>query len=433
MVKGLAIFSWDQKIGPVLEVKYPETLELSPNLVNRIYMTHAYSQQFEKEEFIEIKFDNNTIYSYCDKARVKKVGYEILILIIDRDEKINRTKLEQHFLILGKTVFTKPKEQRKDYLLQNVNIVYKKPSAQKVVLLGRAGTGKTSIKKIIFEGYTPKDLLYNPLEPTRGITPSVYTWLDLKLGLFDTSGQELSDLLNPDNENEQRIAFENADILIYLLDYPLWVNKKETLYEDLNRIKEILQLSEEKTRLMVFLHKIDLIEPTERKETLTRIRSELMSSLRETPLYFTSIYPNLIYNLYNAFYEMLSTFTKETQFIKKMLDDMLSEHRNIMCFITNNNNTIIVQTMDKEFEVGLINHIHQMIAQLNQSVENMIEKDNIDHLIISTAHNLNIIMSNVNLSKFNLKNVVIISKSLSANKLILLTGKIRARLNSFYM
>ncbi|MCK4380178.1 MAG: 50S ribosome-binding GTPase, partial [Candidatus Lokiarchaeota archaeon] len=62
---------------------------------------------------------------------------------------------------------------------------------EKITLIGRAGVGKTSIIKVMFEGENPKDLINNPLEPTRGIIPKIYSWMDIELSIFDTSGQEL--------------------------------------------------------------------------------------------------------------------------------------------------------------------------------------------------------------------------------------------------
>jgi len=432
MVKGLAIFSWDQKIGSVLEIKYPETLKISSDLINKIYMTHAYSEKFDVEEFIEINYNENKILSYCDKSRVAKFGYEVLILILDQTDKINLHKLKNKFITFGETLFQKSKEQRKKYFLKNVRSIYKEPSARKILLLGRAATGKTSIKKIIFEGKNPKDLLFNPIEPTRGITPSVHSWLDLKLGIFDTSGQELSYLLSENNVEEQTIAFENVDVIIYLFDYTMWVDRKELIFKDLEKINLIIKDKLESTQLTLFLHKIDLIEKSSRKETLKEIESIVKEKLKLS-IYFTSIYPKLIYNLYNAFYEILSDFTKDTKYIKEMLDKLIDEFRNIMCYITNNNNAIIVQTMDREFNTILINHTHKIIGQINQSIENMLENENIDHLIISSAKSLNIIMNHLNLSNFSLNNLVIISETLSANKLIFLAGKIRGELNKFYL
>ena len=150
-------------------------------------------------------------------------------------------------------------------------------------------------------------------------------------------------------------------------------------------------------------------------------------------IFFTSIYPNIIYRLYNAFYEILSGFSQETSDIKGILDETISDSEKTMCFITNKQNAIIIQTMSSDFNTLLINHTHKMIAQLTQSFENMARNNDIEHLIISGSDSLNIIMNNLNLSRFKLNNLVIISETLSANRLIYLTGKIRGKLNSYLL
>lgn len=431
MIKGLAILSWDRKIGSVLEAKYPETLKISSNLTNKIYMTHAYDEDYKNEELIEVNYKQKTILSYCDKARVSKFGYEILILILEETEKDNLYKLRNEMISFGTSVFSKSKEERRDYFLDNVEKFFKKPSARKVLLLGRPGTGKSSIKKIIFEGMDPKSLLYDPLEPTRGIRPSVYSWLDLKLGLFDTSGQELQDLLNRENVQDQTLAFENSDVVIYLFDFSLWVSKKELVFSDIKKIIDLISSYDKNSHFVLFLHKIDLIEENERNEIIKEIRNQINKRLNIT-IFFTSIYPNIIYSLYNAFYEILSGFSNDTVDLKLFLDNFLDESKKTMAYLTNENDSIIVQTMNKDFNTNLINHTHKLIAQLNQSFENMVENDDIEHIIISGKKSLNIIMNDLNLAKFNIKNLILVSESLSPNKLIYLVGKIRSKIINYY-
>jgi hypothetical protein len=432
MVVGLAIFTWDQKIGSVLEIKYPQSLELSSGLINKIYMTHAYDDQFENEELMEIKYNEKTILSYCDKTRVKDVGYEVLMLLLEQTEKVNMPQLKVDFTKFGQQLFQLNKEERKKYFLKKVEDFYHKPSARKVLLLGRAETGKTTIKQIIFEGKDPRNLLNNPLEPTRGISPSVHSWLDLQLGLFDTSGQELNALLEKKNLEERSMAFDNADIILYLFDYSLWVNNRDVIIEDITKITSIIKNSEFNAEIIVFLHKIDLINEDTRSEVLKKVR-EIVEQELKCRIFFTSIYPNIIYRLYNAFYEILSGFSQETSDIKGILDETISNSEKTMCFITNKQNAIIIQTMSSDFNTLLINHTHKMIAQLTQSFENMARNNDIEHLIISGSDSLNIIMNNLNLSRFKLNNLVIISETLSANRLIYLTGKIRGKLNSYLL
>ena len=86
--------------------------------------------------------------------------------------------------------------------------------------------------------------------------------------------------------------------------------------------------------------------------------------------------------------------------------------------------------MSNDFDTKLINHSHNLIAQINQTFEDM-SKPRINHLIISSTDNLNIIMNNLNLMKFGIKNLIGISETLSANKLIWLMGQIRTSLNRY--
>ncbi len=430
MPQAIGVFTWDNKIGSVLDLKYPESAKISNSLTQKIYMSHAFNEEFNKEELLEVNFNNQTILSFCDKKRVPEFGYEVIILLFDEVEKENLYKLKVDLLEFGKALFEKPKEERKEYFSNNIDKFFQKSTAKKILLLGRAGTGKTSIKQIIFEGKDPKTLLYNPLEPTRGITPSVYSWLDLKLGLFDTSGQELKDLLCEENL-DQTLVFENSDVILYLFDYPLWNSKRELIFNDLEKINSIIQKEKNHIQIVLFLHKIDLIEESNMDKELEHIINSIRKKF-DFSIYFTSIFPMLIYNLYNAFYNIVSSYSEDTLNIKKILDEMTNENSKTMCYITNKIDSIIVQSMSKDFNTLLINHIHKMIAQLTQSFENIAVNDNIDHLIISSSKSINTILYYLNLQKFNIKNLIIISETLSANKLILLVGKLRLKINRHY-
>jgi hypothetical protein len=432
MVNGLAFFSWDTRLGATLELEYPSDLKLTEDLINKIYMTHSYEEDFKKDELIEVSYKDQLILSYCDKSRVAQFGYEIVIAILAEKEKLDLYKLKIKFIKFAKELLSKPRGERKEFFRKEISIFLNQESSRKILIIGRAGTGKTTIKKIIFEGYNPKKLLSDPLEPTRGIVPSVFSWLDLKLGLFDSSGQELSDLLEGRFENDQILAFKNTDIIIYLLDYPTWISNSNLIFEDIKKVLTIIDDNKYNARLYVFFHKIDLIESISQQKFQEEV-TEIIQKNFEIPIFFTSIYPNLIYNLYNAIYILLSNFSKETINIKRILDTFISDLYKTMFFITNTNDSIIVQSMSEDFNTIIINHSHKLITQLNKTFETMAENDKIQHLILSSS-NFNIIMNNLNYQKFGLKNLICLSESLSANKLIWTIGQIRLELkNAYYM
>ena len=80
---GIVLFSWDTKLGSQIDVKFPVNLNVSEDLVNKICMTFAYSDDFSQEELIETSYADLILLSYCDKARVPKVGYEIITIFLE--------------------------------------------------------------------------------------------------------------------------------------------------------------------------------------------------------------------------------------------------------------------------------------------------------------------------------------------------------------
>jgi len=430
MVLGLALFSWDKKLGSVLEIKYPNDFDLSDALINKIYMTHAYQQKNQTEELIEINLEKQIILSYCDISNVAKFGYEILVLIVHEKEKIHVQSLKSKLLEFAREMLKIPKIKRKIYFVENLGLFFKETATtKKILLVGRAATGKSSIKEVIFEGKLPQEIISNPLEPTRGLTPSVYSWLDIDLGIFDSAGQELSYLL--EDKNEQILAFENTDIILYIFDYLMWIENKEAIFVDIKKISEIIEQESYKAKMMLFLHKIDLIDDKSREKIIDDIKSQV-EDLLNLQIYFTSLYPNLIYNTYNAFYEILSTDSIETTYIKEILDEKIIGYSKSLCFITNQNSSIIAQSMSNDFNFKIINQIHKLIVQLDQSFEDMCINDNIDYLFLSSLKEFNVILKYLNLLKFNIKNLILISETINVNNLIFLSGEMNRELNKYF-
>ena len=95
-----------------------------------------------------------------------------------------------------------------------------------------------------------------------------------------------------------------------------------------------------------------------------------------------------------------------------------------MFFITNQNDNIVAQTMTSDFNINYIMNSHHLVSQLNQTLEGMNENDQIKNLILQTINNISINMNNLNLSEFDLKNLICISETLSSNKLIWKAGEI---------
>ncbi|MHA1150761.1 MAG: GTPase [Promethearchaeota archaeon] len=300
--------------------------------------------------------------------------------------------------------------------------------SKKIVLIGRPEVGKTSIKQVIFEGTLPRDLIETPLKPTRGLSTSQYNWLDLNCIIFDTAGQNYQDIFI--QENKQLRIFSGSIIIIYLFDYIAWVTEedKQIILKDISTIQEILVKGNYKAELVLFLHKLDLVKEEERKKFIAEVSNEIKDRFG-IRIFFTSILPKLIYNLYSTIYNILSSFSEIRSVIKDVLDEQIKELSNSMFFITNENNNIIAQSMTPDFEITYINTIYYLIGQLNETLENMKETDQINHLILQTRKELNIIMNFLDLEEFHIKNLILISETLTSNKLIWKAGEISRLLN----
>jgi len=302
--------------------------------------------------------------------------------------------------------------------------------AKKILIIGRAGVGKTSIKQVIFDGKNPKDIILFPLEPTRGIDPSVYTWMDLEIGIFDTSGQELPYLL--EDEIEQKRTFEKSDAIIYIFDYLLWVDNSEGIYEEIQKIFRIMNSYGTKTKFVIFFHKIDLFNQ-KIKGMFQLIETQIKEHLNipiEFKIFFTTLHPNLIYSLYNAFFGVLSGLSTETSSLKDIIDMVIKDYPTTICFITNQLNNIIVQTMTKDFDTNLIRDLHKRI--LDYISDDLLEIYNKVLLIDAGSKILNMILVNLEHLNSDLKFLICMSETYRTDKLIGLTNNLEKQISNYY-
>ncbi|KAI5304768.1 GTP-binding protein gtr1 [Ascosphaera atra] len=178
---------------------------------------------------------------------------------------------------------------------------------RKVLLMGKSGSGKSSMRSIIFSNYVAKDVRL--LGATIDVEHSHVKFMDnLTLNLWDCAGQDafMETYLASQREN----IFSDVAVLIYVFD----IESRE-VERDLDTYTSILgALHEYSPHALVFclIHKLDLIPPEHRERiyeeraTLTRSRSAPFqidtfgSSIWDQSLYraWAGIVHRLIPNLY---------------------------------------------------------------------------------------------------------------------------------------
>ncbi|KAL2118002.1 hypothetical protein VTJ04DRAFT_7662 [Mycothermus thermophilus] len=137
----------------------------------------------------------------------------------------------------------------------------KKVKKQKVLLMGKSGSGKSSMRSIIFSNYLARDT--RRLGATIDIDLSHVKFLgNLTLNLWDCGGQSAF----TDNYLTQQRAhvFSNVGVLIYVFDIESRdVDRDLATY--VNIISALVQYSRD-ARVFVLIHKMDLIQPLLREE-----------------------------------------------------------------------------------------------------------------------------------------------------------------------
>ena len=79
------------------------------------YSKITYQVLFQKDELIEVSYKDQIILSYCDKSKVARVGYEIVIVILEEKEKLDLFKLKTSFIKFARDLLSRSKDDRKKY------------------------------------------------------------------------------------------------------------------------------------------------------------------------------------------------------------------------------------------------------------------------------------------------------------------------------
>ncbi len=303
--------------------------------------------------------------------------------------------------------------------------------ATKVILIGKPSMGKTTIKKVVFEGENPNELVLFPLEATIGTKYSVHEFMDIKISLVDTPGQSMPILL--EDEDKQTQIFEDTNIIIYIFDYAIWITKPQEIVEDIKKIYKINE-SKYRAKIYLYLHKIDLIDQKIRSK-LNFLKTQITNKLTlpvELPIYFTSLHPDLIYSIYNALSDTLSGFSPEISKLKDIVNQIIIDLSRTICLITNQGNNIIIQEMTNDFDISLLHQLHEKINYLSHSFEATSSIDNNLNLIDLGSKVLYLIIDNISDFHSNLKTAIFLSETIGKNDLDSLMDKLKIELSHHY-
>ncbi len=425
MPLGLILVGWDNKIGSVIDATYPQDFSISREIINKILMTHGFSNKLEPE-LLEIKYINYIVFSYCDKTKVSRFGYEMVMLILDKKEEHSVYDLKKLFQKgvekLGRT--TRDKRIKEFQIF--AKSFFQKRLSKKILLIGLPSTGKTTIKKVFFEGSNAQQLLKEPLEPTRGFTHFIYNWLDLELGMGDSSGQEINSYLTP-GAFEQEIAFNECDAVIYNFDYIRWTQDKQIIFDNIQKTIDTIKNFSKTAKIFAFCHKIDLIEESKRVSTFSEISEEFKSKFN-IPLFFTSINKNHLHLLYKNLQKIISSLSPLSAEIEKILSKTISSKSKTLALLINKEGSVINQYISSDY-----NFINGMIIKEYYNLTNEILskfKDNrIDVANVVCTKKLNVLIRNMTGIHQDIDGLIVCSESIKNDELKIVLEEIGEELS----
>ncbi|MFX0082099.1 MAG: GTPase [Candidatus Hodarchaeota archaeon] len=300
-------------------------------------------------------------------------------------------------------------------------------TTNKISLIGKPAVGKTTIKKVIFEGEDPNDLILFPLEATLKVQYSIHDFMDSKVSLVDAPGQSLQVIF--EDEQKQLMVFGDTKAIIYILDYPTWISNSQDILDDVRKLYEISKKNDFDAKIILFLHKIDVLINKKIGSMLALIRRQINNQLNlpvEIPIYFTSLHPNLIYTTYNAISETLSNFSAEASNLKNIVKKKIKGLSKTSCFVSNKDDNLIIQEMSNDFDTSILYYLFEKIYHLSKSTEFSTTKTRI---ISPGSKILNMVIEDISNYNSNFKYLILLSETIEQEDMMKILDDLKNELN----
>lgn len=189
---------------------------------------------------------------------------------------------------------------------------------KKVLLMGKAHSGKTSMRSIIFANYLARDT--TRLSPTLDVEHHHVRFLgDLVLNLWDCGGQDA--FFESYFERDRETIFRSVELLIYVFDI-----ESETPEKDFDHFSGVLEAIEENSpdaRVFVLIHKMDLVAEEDREAILDDRKRLIGDScvargVQHFQCFGTSIWDE---TLYKAWSEIVTNLIPNISLLEKHLNN----------------------------------------------------------------------------------------------------------------
>ncbi|TAQ91250.1 hypothetical protein B7494_g433 [Chlorociboria aeruginascens] len=281
------------------------------------------------------------------------------VLFMKEYSKPSPSKMEN--LSLNDEAVSSPASERRKGLEEPASEP-RKQKKKKVLLMGKSGSGKSSMRSIIFSNYVAKDT--RRLGATIDVDLSHVKFLgNLTLNLWDCGGQDAF-MENYLSQQRQHV-FSNVGVLIYVFDI-----ESRDFDRDLVTYRSIITALSQfspTSAIYILIHKMDLVVPTQR-EDIFNDRVALVRSKSEsfTPIPFaTSIWDQ---SLYKAWAEIIHDLVPNLTEIEKNLGNLglFMQAEEVLLF--ERSSFLVVSSWTSP--IGALNPTHDRFERLSNIIKN---------------------------------------------------------------
>ncbi len=187
---------------------------------------------------------------------------------------------------------------------------------KKIIIVGPSGAGKTTLRKIFFEGENSSKVLEYGLEPTRG-QDSVLLNLSEKIGIFDLGGQENQRWF----ETDEKKIFHDAKIILAVFEITSPFKNINNFLEKLIEIRDQLTPL---SMIFILMHKIDLVFQENIIE-ISKIIYKIIRNVKLIKVFFTSVKSDYIAQTFSYFIDILKACIIDIEDLDKSSYYLLEE------------------------------------------------------------------------------------------------------------
>ena len=167
---------------------------------------------------------------------------------------------------------------------------------KKVLLMGKSGAGKTSMRSIIFANYMARDTMR--LSPTLDVEHTHVRFLgNLVLNLWDCGGQYR--FYESYFDSQRDTIFRNVEVLIYVFDIDSGdVENDMSLFDG---VLDAMEQNAPDASIFILLHKMDLIAVEDRQRAFNERQTQIKarSQVFKMKIFATSIWDETLYRAWS--------------------------------------------------------------------------------------------------------------------------------------